>query len=271
MNHLRPFAPLLIAMLTGCQLLTSTPAGESRTSSPARVTTPAIGQAVDPDTGQAYYVVCDPCLKPTPKTRMPPPRPVVVPAVSSARPAAEPVATLPPSLPPVVAEPTPPSPAPAVAKPEPKPLMRCVPFAFGKDRLGPLGKGAMASLLAEAKSAAQVHVRGYTSRVHVRGYTDIVGNMPANKTLATSRAEEIKAFLVKGGVDPARITTSHCVDCFVDSNETVSGREANRQALVVMSTAGTPPDSMALDQERRMACVPDTKGHAAVSTASRPQ
>lgn len=255
MNHLRPLAPLLVAMLTGCQLLPSTPAGESRTSAPARVATPGIGQAIDPDTGQAYYVVCDPCLKPTPKTRMPPPQPVAVvrpPELPAPVTVPAPALTQPPqpvaASVPAATAPTPAAPAEAAEEPAPQATKRFVPFAFSRARLGPQGRDAMATLLDEAKTAA---------RVHVRGYTDIIGQMPANKALAMSRAAEVRAALISGGVDRAKITTSYCIDCFIESNETDEGRAANRRALVVFG------DAEAVDLDRRDPCRLD--GHQVVA------
>ncbi|MDD5366667.1 MAG: OmpA family protein [Gallionellaceae bacterium] len=149
-----------------------------------------------------------------------------------------------------VVAPTPPAES---VKPGPAALKRYVPFAFGRVRLGPQGREAMATVLAEAKSA---------ERIHVRGYTDIFGKMPENKTLAMSRAAEVRTYLIKGGVDLAKITTSYCIDCFIESNESEEGRAANRQALVALSSAKSAPG--AVDMDHRDACRANGKHVAAV-------
>jgi outer membrane protein OmpA-like peptidoglycan-associated protein len=259
-TRLIPLLAALATALSGCQTLTSifsaspTPAAVEE-SSPTPVAskpyyTYGIGQARAERA--AYYVLCDPCAAPTPKTLLP------------SAPPAQPVAILPPfkepeprvELFPVEEEkaepaPTPPA-APAVTEAPPAPTgvpaanKRLVPFGFGRAKLGPLGREAMAALLEEAKSAA---------RIHVRGYTDILGQMPANKRLEQGRAEAIQAWLVKEGVDPARISVSHCIDCFIESNESETGREANRRAVVVMRPAVEGLDKIDLD--RRDPCRSD--------------
>jgi outer membrane protein OmpA-like peptidoglycan-associated protein len=83
----------------------------------------------------------------------------------------------------------------------------------------------MHAILKEATSA---------KHVHIRGYTDIIGTIPGNKRLAMARAIEIRTHLIKSGIPLDKLSTSYCIDCFADSNETREGRTANRRAVVEM-------------------------------------
>lgn len=258
MNRLRPLAPLLVALLASCQ---TSPSMDAQTSHPARPADPGIGQAMDPDTGQVYYVVCDPCLKPTPKTR---PLPAV------ATPAA-PAVTVPPpvdAVPPAVPERTPsaagmeaPAPIPAQAQTPladpaaqsapaaaPAPVAHCVPFASARATFGPMGLKSLAALVPEAMSAESIHIRAYTSR-----RPGMHSGPEANEALAMARAEAIRQHLVQAGVVPALISTSHCTDCFIESNDTLAGQLANRQAIVVLGAAD-PVDPAEIDRKRQCAC-----------------
>jgi outer membrane protein OmpA-like peptidoglycan-associated protein len=221
--------PILAALIAGCQSLPATDAQGVPAASAAMFDQAIIHQLRDEDTGEAYYAFSESGRKPTPKTRYTrvaslAPVPVFPMAVVAAPPE------------PVIASIASQEPAPAVGQSEA--FKRLVPFGFGRARLGPQGREAMAALLEEAKSA---------ERVHVRGYTDIIGDMPGNKRLAMARAAEIRAYLIKGGVDEARLSTSYCIDCFIESNESDAGRSANRRAVVVMRPVTGSLDSIDLD------------------------
>jgi hypothetical protein len=126
---------------------------------------------------------------------------------------------------------------------QPATFKHSVPFAFGRSKLGPQGREAMDGVLAVAKDA---------KRVHVRGYTDIIGSMSINKRLAMARVAEIRSYLIKGGVTPDKISTSYCIDCFCNSNETRVGRAANRRAVVISQPTTEVMDMSSLDH--RNAC-----------------
>lgn len=225
--------PLLAVLaLNGCQSVTPhAPEGAAATSQ-VIVLERGIDQLRDEDSGEHYYVVCDTCARPTLKTRYRPPAPL---AMSRLEPA---------PITPVVVVKEPPSEAPMPVQETPiksqaAAYKRLVPFDFGRDKLGPLGRQAMAALLEEAKTA---------ERIHVRGYTDILGRMPSNKRLAMARAEAIRAYLVQAGVTPEKISLSHCIDCFIESNESKDGRAANRRAVVVMRPSVDAVDDIDLDR-----------------------
>ncbi len=234
---------LVALAVSGCQSMLQQPkdlgnGGEDKVFDVKR----GIEQIRDTETGETFYVICESCAKSTLKTRYRPP----LPAASTMAPA----------------EPIPISPVPVmvldmvpalISKPDTESagqsasFQYMIPFAFGRSMLGPLGREAMEDVLAVAKEARCVHVRGHT---------DIIGNMPSNKRLAMARAAEIRAYLVKRGISADKLSISYCVDCFSDSNETTAGRAANRRAVVDMRLlleAGDPtyPD-------RRDPCRPET-------------
>lgn len=228
---------LLVALaLAGCQSVPPQAKDEGKGGEDKVVTADrGIGQVRDMDTGDPYYAISEPRVKPTLKTRYRPPAPVMpVPeVVAPAQAIPVPVASV---------EVAPATPAPSVPAPvaQPAATKHLVPFAFGRSRLGPQGQEAMNAILQGAKTA---------ERVHVRGHTDIIGRMPGNKRLAMARAAEIRTYLVKRGVSADKVSASYCIDCFADSNETAQGRAANRRAVVVLRpTAAAAEGSIDLDR-----------------------
>ncbi len=243
--------PILAVLLAGCQSLPATDAQGVPAASAADIDQ-AIRQLRDEDTGEAYYAISTPGMMPTPKTRYLrvaslAPLPPVIPLE---------IAVPPEPLAPAASQEIALAPTPAVGQAEA--FKRLVPFGFGRARLGPLGRQAMAVLLEEAKAA---------ERIHIRGYTDILGRMPVNKRLAMARADAIHAYLVQTGITPEKITISHCIDCFIESNESEDGRAANRRAVVVMRPSVDTVDTIDLDRRD-----PSRAGVAmAPKTPSQPQ
>ncbi len=217
--------------LTGCRSVPPHALDGAAATDKVIVLEHSIDQVRDEDSGEHYYVVCKACARPTLKTRYRPAAPLAIARFEPAPIAPAVVVKEPPSEAPMPVQETP-------IKNQAAAYKRLVPFGFGRDKLGPLGRQAMAALLEEAKAA---------ERVHVRGYTDILGRMPGNKRLAMARAEEIRAFLIKGGVDETKLSTSYCIDCFVESNESYAGRAANRRAVVVLRPAVDSRDAIDLD------------------------
>lgn len=220
--------PFFVAMVvSGCQSMPpqSRDAGKGEKDK-VFVLEHGIGQIRNADTGETFHVICETCAKPTIKTRYRPPVPVVS--------TMAPVVPAPAHPLPILVQETMPAPvtAPDMELAE---FTHLVPFAFGRSKLGPQGREAMDDVLAVAREA---------NHVHVRGYTDIIGAISINKRLAMARAAEIRYYLIKRGVTPGKISTSYCIDCFSDSNETSVGRAANRRAVVIsFPTACLPPDT----------------------------
>lgn len=106
-------------------------------------------------------------------------------------------------------------------------------FAFDKSDLTPEG-------VAILDNAAQVVTTGeYKSlRINVSGHTDWVGSEGYNQALSERRANTVKAYLVKKGVDASRIRTfAYGESQPVADNATDEGRAKNRRAEV-RTTAG---------------------------------
>ncbi len=246
--------PLLIVLaVSGCQTMPpqSRNAGKGEENK-AFVLERGIAQIRDTGSGEPFHVTCEACATPTIKKRYQPP---LAAALTMA-----PAVSVPANPVPVLVLETVPAPVPT---PDTKSvgqtatIKHLVPFAFGCSKLGPQGRDAMDGVLAVAKDA---------KRVHVQGYTDIVGTMLVNKRLAMARAAEIRSYLIKRGVAPDKISTSYCIDCFSDSNETEVGRAANRRAVVVMLP---PLEAVELtDLDPRDACRPGVTPVATDQTIS---
>src|ERR1017187_5274078 len=75
-------------------------------------------------------------------------------------------------------------------------------------------------------------------KIKVTGHTDIVGSAAYNDKLALSRAESVKAFLVKYGASAGQIATSGDGkrDSEVD-NKTKEGRFMNRRVVLLLTDA----------------------------------
>lgn len=71
-------------------------------------------------------------------------------------------------------------------------------------------------------------------KLKVEGHTDNVGKAKANLELSKKRAEAVKAWLVKAGIDKSRLTTEGLGDKKqVEDNKTEEGRAKNRRVELV--------------------------------------
>ena len=69
--------------------------------------------------------------------------------------------------------------------------------------------------------------------IEIAGYTDNVGNNLANQKLSEDRANAVRNYLIKKGVDAARLTAKGYGDSDpVASNDTEDGRQQNRRTEV---------------------------------------
>ena len=74
------------------------------------------------------------------------------------------------------------------------------------------------------------------STLQVEGHTDNVGSRTINVNLGLKRANFIKEYLVKNGIDASRITTtSKGPDVPVSSNETEVGKAKNRRSIITIN------------------------------------
>ncbi|UYZ60333.1 OmpA family protein [Hymenobacter latericus] len=119
--------------------------------------------------------------------------------VSGAAPKPKPApAPAPKPAPPDTARPTPP-PAPVISQ-QPV-VLPTVLFKLGTPELLPEALPALDQLAAELQARPSL-------RVLVAGHTDRIGEPDKNQALSEQRAEAVKAYLVKAGVAPERISTA---------------------------------------------------------------
>jgi outer membrane protein OmpA-like peptidoglycan-associated protein len=78
--------------------------------------------------------------------------------------------------------------------------------------------------------------------VRIEGHTDNVGKAAANKALSKARAESVKTWLVKHGIDKKRLSTQGFgPDRPIDDNSTEAGRRNNRRVEFHIEDGGKPP------------------------------
>lgn len=74
------------------------------------------------------------------------------------------------------------------------------------------------------------------SSLQVEGHTDNVGERAINVNLGLKRANFIKEYLVKNGIDASKITTtSKGPDQPISSNETTEGKAKNRRSIITIN------------------------------------
>jgi len=99
-------------------------------------------------------------------------------------------------------------------------------FDTGKATLKAESEAALATVIELLKSDAAL-------KLEVQGHTDNVGAPAANLKLSKDRADAVKAFLVKGGIADARLTTAGLGDTKpVAPNTTDEGRAQNRRVVL---------------------------------------
>lgn len=104
-----------------------------------------------------------------------------------------------------------------------KVVLRGVNFATGSATLLPAAHGTLRTVAAAMKVNKKLEVE-------VGGHTDSVGDEAKNQRLSERRAESVKAFLVKEGVEADRLSTKGYGESQpADSNDTAEGRANNRR------------------------------------------
>jgi outer membrane protein OmpA-like peptidoglycan-associated protein len=85
----------------------------------------------------------------------------------------------------------------------------------------------------ELKSLAQVLALRQDIMIEVEGHTDNRGDDAENMQLSKDRANEVKAYLVKNGIDGNRVKVSYYGETKpMGNNETESGRQMNRRVRI---------------------------------------
>jgi outer membrane protein OmpA-like peptidoglycan-associated protein len=105
---------------------------------------------------------------------------------------------------------------------------------FPGDTLFDSGSSAVSPGAAQRLSSlAQTLSRYPASEVVVRGYTDSVGSEASNLRLSEDRANNVRNYLVNGGVAPNRITAMGLGEQFpLATNATEAGRQQNRRVEI---------------------------------------
>jgi outer membrane protein OmpA-like peptidoglycan-associated protein len=91
------------------------------------------------------------------------------------------------------------------------------------------------------------------TKLRIEGHTDSVGKDAANKKLSQKRADAVKEFLVKVGIDAARLeSVGYGEEKPIASNDTDEGKEQNRRVefnIVSESTPAAAPEEGAAEGE----------------------
>jgi outer membrane protein OmpA-like peptidoglycan-associated protein len=207
-------------------------------------------QVRDPLTGKVYFVACNPCAAPTPKTEA---RPVASKHSQVLPPVAVPLATLPsssgmpapdgmtsreqidrnPAVPPDTA--TTPMPSVAIVAKTPPVVPVAVAPLPGKMSVNfaPYSTQLDAQALRGLEPLLKAGARA--GRVVILGAADTSGSAEGNRILALKRATAVRSVFVAAGIPTSRIKVSACTSCFVAPNDTPAGRSANRRAEVEIS------------------------------------
>ncbi len=103
-------------------------------------------------------------------------------------------------------------------------LLEVVQFASGKATILPVSNKLLTQVANVLKAQRRIRL------VQVEGHTDNVGKPEKNLKLSQDRADAVKNFLVKKGIDPARLkAVGFGQEKPIESNSTAKGREANRR------------------------------------------
>jgi OmpA-OmpF porin, OOP family len=102
-------------------------------------------------------------------------------------------------------------------------VLKGVSFATGSATLKPEAHDTLRTVAAAMKANPKL-------KVEVGGHTDSVGEDARNQALSERRAQSVKDFLVKEGIEAGRLTTRGYGETQpVDTNDTAAGRANNRR------------------------------------------
>ena len=189
-------------------------------------------QVRDPVTGAEYFMPCNPCMVPTPKT---PIAPMPAQADGYGRenpPQIQPMRSSDSSL----ARQVQPDSAPAV-------------LPRAQDESEPTGKAAKAattisytvffdssSIRLDDESIREIEallpLAHQAASIRIKGRTDATGRAAENRSLALARASRVRSALIAHGVDARKLKVFYCTRCHVSENDTEQGRRANRRVEI---------------------------------------
>lgn len=189
-------------------------------------------QVRDPVTGAEYFMPCNPCMAPTPKTPV-----ASMPAQADGHgrevsPQSQPMRSSDSSVTGQVQA----DPAPAVlpraqdvSEPPGKAvkaattISHTVFFDSSSIRLDDESIREIKALLPLAHQAASIRIKGRT---------DATGRAAENRSLALARALRVRRALIAHGVDARKLKVFYCTRCHVSENDTAQGRRANRRVEI---------------------------------------
>ncbi len=97
---------------------------------------------------------------------------------------------------------------------------------------------------------AKTFIENPEYQIEVQGHTDNVGNAKANLELSAHRAQAVKDYLVKAGVEESRLTANGYGDTQPkESNATAKGRKANRRVEFIISFEEVTHEEIRLDSD----------------------
>lgn len=121
-------------------------------------------------------------------------------------------------------------------------IMERIEFDTGKATIRPESDGIL-------KAVAEILTKhSELKKIQVQGHTDNKGNKALNKTLSQKRSESVKKWLVKAGIDAARLESKGFgQDEPVDTNDTDSGRQNNRRVQFIILEKGEGSTKISTD------------------------
>jgi outer membrane protein OmpA-like peptidoglycan-associated protein len=124
-----------------------------------------------------------------------------------------------------------------------KPTERGLVVTLG-DVLFDTGKAELKSGAATNLAKLATFLNQYQDRsVLIEGHTDSIGNEDYNLGLSQRRADSVKVWLMKQGVNSDRLVTSGKGEVSpVSGNDSASGRQLNRRVEVIIGNTGATPE-----------------------------
>lgn len=115
--------------------------------------------------------------------------------------------------------------------------LQAIKVTFDGGILFATGKYALSSQAqADLTKFAVNLINNPNTNVQIFGYTDNTGSLQVNTTLSDQRANSVRNYLIKCGVDPSRLTAKGIpMADYIASNDTAEGRALNRRVEIYIT------------------------------------